>query len=356
MRNTNSIKLLSSKLLAKEAVIRNITVQHLNPYQKGVFLELNYKKHKEFIIDQRISKTSLSAYWILENKELTKHYLRRSKLSVAQGEVFQKKNKEEIFDYCKKIGFPVVAKPILGAHGRLVFIGIKNKKALKSAIGSIFRKEKYVLIEKEFIGKEYRFTATRKKVLAVMYREPANVVGDGVHTIGELIRIKNKDPRRGEEYEKVLCKIKIDKIVKRNLAEQNLKLNSVLSKGQKIYLRKNSNLSTGGDSIDLTDETHPELKKIAVKAINAIPGLAYGGVDLMSSRNISQKPANNSYVILEVNSSPGISMHYDPIEGETRDVAKDVIDLLFPETNFFNHPKPQNASIGQIYTKIHFKL
>lgn len=106
----------------------------------------------------------------------------------------------------------------------------------------------------------------------------------------------------------------------------------MLFRDQKIYLRKNSNLSTGGDSIDLTDETHPELKKIAVKAINAIPGLAYGGVDLMSSRDISKKPTKNSYIILEINSSPGISMHYDPIKGKTRDVAKDVIDLLFPET------------------------
>lgn len=333
MEKFNTIRSLSPKLFAREALKRGIFARHINLHKTdAAFLELSYKNHREFIVGQRISKTSLAAYWILENKELTKYFLKKNKINVARGAAFRKEERPRIFNYCQKIGFPVVAKPIFGSHGKSVFVGIKNKKMLDAAMTDILKNNEHILIEKEFIGKEYRFTAARKKVLAVMYREPANIVGDGVHTIKELVKIKNKDPRRGEKYEKVLCKIKIDKIVKHNLAEQNLKFNSVLSKGQKIYLRKNSNLSTGGDSIDLMDAAHPELKKIAVKAINAIPGLAYGGVDLMSSRDISKKPSKNSYVILEVNSSPGISMHYNPIEGETRDVAKDVIDLLFPET------------------------
>lgn len=333
MKNFTTIKSLSSKLLAKEALEKGISVEHLNPYQDDeAFLELNYKGHKEFITGQRISKTSLGAYWILEDKELTKYFLKKNKINIAKGAAFRKKERPYIFNYCRKIGFPVVAKPIFGSHGKSVFVGIKNKKMLNIAMVDILKNNEYILIEKEFIGKEYRFTAAKKKVLAVMYREPANVIGDGIHTIKKLIEIKNKDPRRGDGYERVLCKIKIDKIVKQNLAEQNLKLNSILSKGKKAYLRKNSNLSTGGDSIDLMDAVHPELKKIAVKAINAIPGLAYGGVDLMSSQDISKKPTKESYVILEINSSPGISMHYDPIEGKTRNVAKDVIDLLFPET------------------------
>lgn len=333
MEKFNTIRSLSPKLFAREALKRGISARHINPHKTdAAFLELNYKKHREFIVGQRISKTSLAAYWILENKELTKYFLKKNKINVAKGAVFRKEEKPQIFNYCEKMGFPVVAKPVFGSHGKSVFVGIKNKKMLEAAIAAILKNNEHILIEKEFIGKEYRFTATRKKALAVMYREPANIIGDGVHTIRELIKIKNKDPRRGDSYEKVLCKIKIDKIVKQNLAEQNLKLNSMLSKGRKVYLRKNSNLSTGGDSIDLTDETHLELKKISVKAINAIPGLAYGGVDLMSSRDISKKPTKKSYIILEINSSPGISMHYNPIEGKTIDVAKEIIDILFPET------------------------
>ncbi len=117
-----------------------------------------------------------------------------------------------------------------------------------------------------------------------------------------------------------------------NLADQGLKLSDVVPIGKNIYLRKNSNLSTGGDSIDFTDDVHRDFQKIVIKAVRAIPGLAYGGVDLMSNRDISEKPTKGSYIIVEINSSPGISLHYDPIKGKTRKVAKEAIDMLYPET------------------------
>jgi len=329
-----SIKQLSTLLIAKEAIKRGIRVDHINDYQKKeAFLELSYKNHYEYFVGQKSSKTSSTGDFAVNSKALTKSLLSTAKINIAEGRLFAKDdNIADIYEYIQKIGYPVVIKKNNGAHGNSVFIGMENKKMCKEAIDKVLKESDEVLVEKEFSGKEYRFTASREKVLAVMYREPANVIGDGLHKIRELIKIKNKDPRRGDDYEKVLCKIKIDKIVRQNLAKQNLDLNSILTKERKIYLRKNSNLSTGGDSIDLTDVVHPEFKKIAVKAINAIPGLAYGGVDLMSGIDIAKKPKKNSYIILEINSSPGISMHYDPIKGKTRDVAKDIIDMLFPET------------------------
>ncbi len=329
-----SIKQLSTLLIANEALKRGVKIKYINDYQKKeAFLELSYKNHYEYLVGQKSSKTSSTADFAVNNKALTKSLLSIVKINIAKGKLFNKNNDiADIYKYMEKIGYPVVIKKNNGAHGNLVFIGMNNKKMREEAIKKVFKENEEVLIEKEFKGKEYRFTASGEKVLAVMYREPANVVGDGIHTVEELIKIKNKDPRRGDGYEKVLCKIKIDKTIKHNLAEQKLDLDSVVPKDRKVYLRKNSNLSTGGDSIDLTDETHMEFKKIAVKAVNAIPGLAYGGVDLMSNIDISKKPKKNNYIILEINSSPGISMHYDPIEGKTRDVAKDIIDLLFPET------------------------
>ena len=101
---------------------------------------------------------------------------------------------------------------------------------------------------------------------------------------------------------------------------------------EKIYLRNESSVSTGGDSIDVTDLVHPDLKKIAIKAVRAIPGLAYAGVDLMTNKDISKKPTKNSYIVLEINSSPGIDIHHFPFKGKSRDVAKGIIDILFPET------------------------
>ena len=333
MKKIKSIKSISSVLLAEEALERGIVVKHLNPYQDDeAFLELNYKKHKEFIIGQRTSKTSLEAYWILENKELTKEFLRRNNINVAAGKVFKKEDFDEVAAYCEKIKFPVVIKPVAGAHGNLVFIGLRNKKDCDTAIKKIFQENNFVLVEKEFKGKEFRFIATASKVLAVTYRDPANVVGDGIRSIGELIKIKNSDLRRGEKNEKPLTKIKIDNITKQNLVEQNIKLGYIPVKEKKIYLRKESNISTGGDSIDVTDIVHPELKKIAVTSVKIIPGLACSGVDLMTNRDISKKPTKNSYIIVELNSSPGIYPQHFPYQGKSRNVAGEIIDILYPET------------------------
>ena len=333
MKKIKSIKSISSVLLAEEALQRGITVKHLNPYQDDeAFLELDYKKHREFIIGQRISKTSLEAYWILENKDLTKEFLRRNNINVAAGKVFEKNDFDKVVAYCEKIKFPVVVKPVAGAHGNLVFIGLNNRKDCNMAIKKIFQENDFILVEKEFEGKEFRFITTASKVLAVTYRDPANVVGDGAHNVRELIRIKNKDPKRGEKNERPLTKIKIDNITKRNLVEQNIKLDYIPIRGRKIYLRKESNISTGGDSIDVTDIVHPEFKKIAVMSVKAISKLACAGVDLMSNKDISKKPTKNSYIIVELNSSPGIYPQRFPYQGKSRNIAKEIINILFPET------------------------
>lgn len=333
MKKIKSIKSISSVLLAEEALQRGIIVKHLNPYQDDeAFLELNYKKHKEFIIGQRTSKTSLEAYWILENKELTKEFLRRDGLNVAKGKVFKKDDADKIIDYCEKIKFPVVVKPVDGAHGEDVYTNINNKKELKAALKEVLKKNNYILAEKMFLGTEYRLIATRNKFLAATYREPANIVGDGVHSIRELIKIKNSDSRRGDSFLDIFVKIKIDNIVRNKLVDAKVKLEDILPKSKKLYLRDTSNISTGGDSIDVTEKIHSDFKKIAVKIIRAFPKLFYGGVDLMLNQDISKKPTKKSYIVLEVNSSPGISLQHYPFNGTTIDVAKEIIDMLFPET------------------------
>ncbi|MCK5590816.1 MAG: glutamate ligase [Candidatus Pacebacteria bacterium] len=312
---------------------RNIKVEHINNYQKSMtFLELSYKKHFEHIIGQNISKTSATASYAEDNKALTKMFLSRKKINVAKGKIFHKDNINKAYKFIKEIGYPIVIKPVDGAHGDLVFIGLKNKKDCDRAIKKIFEKKKFILVEKEFKGKEFRFIASRDKVFAVTNRDPANIVGDGVHSIKELVKIKNKDSKRGEDSGSPLVKIKIDDITKQKLNEQNMEVDYVPTKMEKIYLRKESNISTGGDSIDVTDLVHPELKKIVVETVKAIPGLAYAGVDLMTNKDISKKPTKNSYIIIEMNASPGIDIHHFPYKGKSRNVAKGIVNILFPET------------------------
>lgn len=333
-KKISGIKSISSVLLAEEAIKRGIKINHINKYQEGTaFMELSYKNHYEYIIGQKSSQITSTADYATINKALTKSLLKRARISVAEGRLFNRnKNIKNILRYIRKIGYPVVIKKNDGAHGDLVFVGMRNRRMCKEAISKVFEQNEEILVEKEFIGKEFRFIANINKVFSVTNREPANVIGDGIHSIKGLIDIKNSDPARGEKNEKPLTKIKIDDLTKQNLDEQNLDIKNIPVLGRKIYLRKESNISTGGDSIDVTDQVHPNLKRVAVAAVCAIPGLAYAGVDLMTNADISKKPTKKSYAIIELNSSPGIYPQYFPYKGKSRNVAKDIIDMLFPET------------------------
>lgn len=328
-----SIRKISSRLLAEEALRRDIKVMHINSFQQeNALLELKYKKHVEYIQGSKCLQTSVIADSILKNKPLTKEFLLRSGIVPTEGKLFLCRDMEDIRRYAEEIGYPIVVKKYNGTHGDSVFVGVKDFDQVRSVLGSHFRKKRYVLIEKEFKGKEYRFLATRRKVLAVTYREPANVVGDGKSAIRELVAEKNRDPQRGSSYSKPLITITADMHMLEKLAAQGLSLDSVAARGKKVYLRSNSNLSTGGDSIDITDKVHPELRRIAVRAVCSVPGLLYAGVDIMVKKGISTKPEKDGYAVLEMNSSPGIFMHHSPYEGKPRNVAGGILDLLFPET------------------------
>jgi len=334
---TKNIRSLGTVLLVEEAIRRGIKVKHINKNQREMsFLELSYKNHYEYIKGQNISKTSFTAFYATENKAITKSFLSRSNIRTAKSKLIHRENIKELSEFIEKAGYPLVVKPFDGCQGKLVFVGVDTEEKCKKAIEEVFKKSKYALLEKEFKGEEYRIIASRNSFMAATNRVPANVIGDGISTIKELIEIKNDDPLRGGEDDswkgKPLYKIKIDNILKDKLKKDCLKLGDVVSKDKQIFLRKNSNLSTGGDSVDVTDMVHPDLRKIAVKAVCAIPGLAYAGLDLMTNKDISKKPTKKSYIIVELNASPGIFMHHFPYKGKPRDVAKGIFDIFFPET------------------------
>lgn len=327
---------LNSVIIANEAIKRGIKINHINYYQQEyAFLELSYKKHIEYMVGRKSSRTSSVADYAVKNKALTKNLLDRAKINVVEGKLFDKKNTKKIYDYINKIKYPIVIKKYDGSLGDLVFVGIEDDKSCSDILKKVLKKEDYILVEKEFKGEDFRIFASRKKFFAAVKRCPANIVGDGVHKIKELIDIKNKDHRRGDRisYSKTpLFKIEINKNILENLSKENLNLDTILLSGKKIYLRKNANITTGGDSIDVTDQIHLEFKKIAIKAVCAIPDLEYAGIDLMTNKDISKKPTKKSYAIIEMNSSPEVVMHHLPYQGKSRNVAKEIIDILFPET------------------------
>lgn len=324
---------ISTQIIVNEANERGIKVEDLCP---GKVVRLSLGDHEEHLCCQFISKTTSVAYEIANNKNLTKQILKEAGISIAEGEKFTKNQLDEALVFAKRIGFPVVIKPTNSSHGNCVFANLADEDEFIEHWQKVSIKFNNILVESYFDGgTEYRVVASQDKVLGITNRVPANVIGDGIHTIKELVDIKNSDPRRGDDsykdFKKCLVKIEIDDVVAETLKKVDLDINYKPADGEQIFLRENSNLSTGGDSIDFTDKVHPSVNEIAIKAIRAIPGLAYGGMDFLS-KDITNEQTSKNYIIVEINASPGIFMHHFPYEGQSRDVAGDILDIAFPET------------------------
>ena len=166
------------------------------------------------------------------------------------------------------------------------------------------------------------------KIVAAALRVPAHVKGDGKSTIQELIDKENEDPRRGYGHENVLQKLPSTAILIDLLEKKGYTLETVASKGEIVYLKSTANLSTGGTSIDVTDQVHPQNIFICER-ISRIIGLDICGIDIMAE-NLTEPLKENGGVVLEVNAAPGFRMHLAPSEGLPRNVAAPVIDMLYP--------------------------
>lgn len=272
-------------------------------------------------------KTTDLAHEICNDKHLTKEYLRKAGVPIAEGKKFSADaDDEEIVEYAESLGFPLVIKPVSANGGKGVVSNISNKERFKSALNYVRNELDYkeVIVEKFVSGDEYRFVVVDGKVVGVLNRVPAHIVGDGVHTIRQLIRQKNNERKQNPHLKSRM--IKIDKQVKKLLESNGYTLKSVPLDGEIIPLRLTSNLSTGGDSVELTDEVSPELKQIAIDGTKAIPGLTVSGMDIIVDHE------KNTGVVIEANTRPGLGGHLFPVEGTPRDIPKQIVDFYFPET------------------------
>lgn len=275
-------------------------------------------------------KVTQEAFDICKDKALTKEYLMKGNVPVPIGRTFlEDATINEMIKYANSIGYPVVIKPKDSNAGKGVFANIQNEKELIHIINHVrndlgFTK---ILLEEFVSGRECRVYVLDNRVIAAMYRVPANIKGDGEKTIEQLIKKKNKERKLNPHLSKRL--IVIDEEIKQNLKEQGYQLTDILEKGKVLYLRMKSNLSQGGDAVDNTDELHPNVAEIAINAGKAIPGLIHYGVDIIINEE------GNHGVVLEVNTRPGLGGHLFPGKGIARDVPKEIIDFYFPETKGF---------------------
>jgi len=317
---------LSTQMVIKEALQRNITVEVLDLSDN--FIRLKKDGKTEYI--KQATRTSLDTYispLIMENKVVTKIVLKEKGINVPEG-ISIKSLGEGIENYSRFTNKDIVVKPKSTNFGKGVVI-LKQPYSFedyKGAVEQAFSHDVSVLIEEFIPGKEYRFLVIGDEVSAILHRVPANVTGDGIHSIRELVEDKNKDPLRGTGYVTPLEKIKLGEIEKDYLGFQGKDFSFIPNKNETIYLRENSNISTGGDSIDFTDDIIDGYKDIAVKAAKAA-GAKICGADIII-QDIKAEPNNSNHSIIELNFNPALHIHDFPYKGENRNVEKKVLDLL----------------------------
>ncbi|MEO1847082.1 MAG: cyanophycin synthetase, partial [Pseudomonadota bacterium] len=270
--------------------------------------------------------TSNIAVELASDKEETNSILRDLGLPVPKQYVVR--SSRDATRAAKRIGFPVVLKPLSGNHGRGVSINLKTGEEVEAAFEKAREHGRSIVVESFLEGWDHRLLVVNGRLVAAAKRMPGHVVGDGEHTIEQLVDIVNDDPRRGVGHEKVLTRLEFDHQAERLLKKLDYDRDTVPEKDHAVYLRSTANLSTGGTAIDVTDSIHPDNREMAERTIKAI-GLDIGGVDFLT-KDITKSYREAGGGICEVNAGPGFRMHVAPSEGTPRDVAGPVIDMLFP--------------------------
>ena len=315
---------LSTQILMKEAIKRGLTIEVVDRSEN--FISISNREKTEYI--KQATKTSLDSYitvLIMENKLVTKKVLSQNNIVVPKGDEYTS-FKSTINNIWKYVNKPIVIKPKSTNYGLgiSVFKNGANEEDIKKALTIAFNNDNTVLVEEFISGKEFRFLVIDEKVVGVLHRVPANVVGDGERTIKELVDIKNENPLRGVGYRTPLEKIKLEENVELFLKQKNRNFNYVPKKDQVVYLRENSNISTGGDSIDYTDVMPDRFKEIAINAAKAV-GAKICGVDMMIN---CYNDKNSNYAIIELNFNPAIHIHSYPYKGKERNIAINILKLL----------------------------
>ncbi|OFE17611.1 cyanophycin synthetase [Humibacillus sp. DSM 29435] len=315
----------STNAILEEAASRDIPFIRLN---SASLVQLGQGVHAQRIRATMTSKTGALAVDIAGDKDLTTTLLGSAGLPVPKQEAVR--TLRGTLDAAHSIGFPVVIKPLDGNHGRGVCLNLQSDAEVEKAydIAKGESKRGTIIVESFVTGRDYRCLIVGGKMQAIAERVPAHVVGDGAHTVAELVEVTNADPRRGVGHEKVLTKIKVDDAALDVLAGQGHTLESVPSEGEMVKLALTGNMSTGGISIDRTFDAHPDNIEIAEEAARMV-GLDVAGIDFICP-DITFPVRETGGAICEVNAAPGFRMHTHPTIGEPQFIAKPVVDLLFP--------------------------
>ena len=312
----------STGSIVQAAISRGIPYRRLT---EGSLVQLGWGSRQRRIQAAETDRSSAIAEAIAQDKQLTKKLLDAAGVAVPFGR--EVSSIEEARAVMLEIAGPVVVKPKDGNQGKGVTVNIRTQQQLNDAFIAASKISSEILVERFITGSDFRLLVVGNQMVAAARRDPPIVVGDGARSIRALVEQVNNDPRRGSGHATSLTKIRIDDIALASLAEQHLNADSVPSKGQRVILRNNANLSTGGSATDVTDDVHPELAATAVAAAQMV-GLDICGVDVMCDSVLHPLEAQGGGIV-EVNAAPGLRMHLQPSYGKSRNVGGAILSTMF---------------------------
>jgi cyanophycin synthetase len=314
----------STGAIVDAAVARNIPFRRLTD---GSLVMFGWGSRQRRIQAAEIDSTGAIAETIAQDKELTKKLLDAAGVPVPRGRTVS--DPDDAWAAAQEIGLPVVIKPKDGNQGKGVTVNVTTREQLAAGFHTAAEFRDDVMVERYLPGNDFRLLVIGNKLVAAARRDPPQVVGDGVHTVRQLVDSVNLDPRRGNGHSTSLTKIRFDDIALASLAKQGYGADSVPPKGQRVILRNNANLSTGGAATDVTDDVHPEVAARAIAAAHMI-GLDICGVDLVCD-SVHRPIEEQGGGVVEVNAAPGLRMHLSPSFGKGRAVGEAIVASMFGE-------------------------
>ena len=313
----------STGSIVAAAVARGVPFRRLT---QGSLVQFGWGSKQKRIQAAETSFTSAIAESIAQDKELTKNLLHAAGVAVPFGRPVE--DEDDAWVAAQEVGLPVVVKPQDGNQGKGISVNLTSEEQVRRAYRVAIEFRDDIMVEKYLPGHDWRMLVIGDKLIAAARRDPPLVIGDGKHTVRELVDIVNSDPRRSDGHATSLTKIRFDEIALARLAEQGYNADSVPPRGTRVVLRNNANLSTGGTATDVTDDVHPDLAAAAIAAAQTV-GLDIAGIDVVCD-TILKPLEDQGGGIVEVNAAPGLRMHLDPSFGKGRDVGKAIVDMMFP--------------------------
>lgn len=312
----------STRAIVDAAKARGIPCRRLN---EGNLVQLGYGKRQRRIWAAETDRTSAVAEEIAQDKDLTRALLHTAGVPVPEGRPVT--SADDAWAAAQELGTPVVVKPRFGNQGKNVATYLTTEEQVKAAYHTAAEGGYSVIVERYIAGADYRLLIVGNRMVAASRREPAQVIGDGIHTVAQLVDRVNADPRRGNDHAMPLSKIRLDPVAMSVLAEQGLSPSAVPPDGARVLIRRNGNLSTGGTAADVTDLVHPEVADRAVEAARVV-GLDVAGVDVLAV-DVTRPLEVQNGAIVEVNAGPGLRMHVEPSSGQPRPVGEAIVGTMF---------------------------